>query len=77
MANIKYNFKLNVKGIMSIDGDQIVLSVEDGGDFNFADLCADFNGKLVKISVAYEEDYSSDEDDDDLDVDLDTGEVIE
>lgn len=31
-ANIKYNYKLNIKGLMSIDGDEIAISVEDSGD---------------------------------------------
>ena len=70
MADIKYNFKLNIKGLMSIDGDKIIISVEDGGDHNLAYLCDDFDGKIVKIGVAQDEDYEAPE------VDPETGELI-
>jgi hypothetical protein len=70
MADIKYNYKLNIKGIMSIDDGVITISVDEGGDYDLAGLCQDFNEKLVKITVAYDEDYEM------SDVDPDTGEVI-
>ena len=72
-ADIKYNYKLNIKGLMSIDGDEINISVEDGGDYSLAYLCKDFEGKVVKITVAYDEDYEELE----VKVDPKTGEVIE
>jgi hypothetical protein len=71
MADIKYNYKLNIKGTMCIDADgRITISVEDGGDYDLSALCQDFDNRLVKITVAYDEDYES------PDVDVDTGEVI-
>ena len=71
MADIKYNYKLNIKGIMSIDADgRITISVEENGDYDLSALCRDFDEKLVKITVAYDEDYET------PDVDADTGEVI-
>ena len=70
MADIKYNYKLNIKGVMSIDDGKITISLEDGGDFDFASLCSDFDGKLVKIGVAYDEDYETPE------VNAETGEVL-
>lgn len=70
MADIKYNYKLNIKGILDIDDGKMTVSIEDGGDYDFAALCEDFDGKLVKISVAYDEDY------DVPNVDTETGEVM-
>ena len=69
-ADIKYNYKLNIKGVMTIDGDNITMSVEDSGDYSLAYLCEDFNGKIVKITVAYDEEYEEPE------VNPETGEVI-
>ena len=69
-ADIKYNYKLNVKGLMTVDGDNIVMSVEDSGDFSLAYLCEDFNGKVVKVTVTYDKEYEEPE------VDGETGEVI-
>lgn len=69
-ADIKYNYKLNVKGLMSIEEDKIIMSVEDGGDFALAYLCKDFNGKVAKVTVTYDEEYEEPE------VDNETGEVI-
>lgn len=71
MADIKYNYKLNIKGLMTVDDNDIIISVEDSGDYSLADLCQDFDGKVVKISVAYDEDYAE------PDVDKETGEVLE
>ena len=71
MADIKYNFKLNIKGLMTIENSKITVSVEDTGDYDLAYLCKDFNNKLVKVSVAYDEDY------DGPNVDTETGEVLE
>lgn len=74
MADIKYNYKLNIKGVLSVEGDRIIVSVEDDLDYNLAALCRDFDGKLCKIGVAYEEEYSASEDE--VEVDEVTGEVI-
>lgn len=56
-ANIKYNYNLSVDGLMTIDGDAITVSVEDGGDYSLASLCEYFNGKVVKIIVTYDKEY--------------------
>lgn len=76
MADIKYNYKLNIKGVLSVEGDRIIVSVEDDVDYNLAVLCRDFDGKLCKIGVAYEEEYSSSDAEDEIEVDEETGEVI-
>lgn len=57
MADIKYNYKLNIKGVMSITDGKIIIAVEDLGDVDFAELCEDFSDKMVKVSVTYDEDY--------------------
>ena len=69
-ADIKYNYKLNVKGLMTINGDNITMSVEDAGDYSLAYLCEDFNGKVAKVTVTYDQEYEEPE------VDEETGEVI-
>ena len=69
-ADIKYNYKLNVKGLMTIEDDKITMSVEDSGDFSLAYLCEDFSDKVVKVSVTYDKDYEE------PDVDNETGEII-
>lgn len=71
MADIKYNYKLNVKGLMTVENGKIIISVEDAGDFDLSCLCEDFSGKIVKIGITYDEDYSEPE------VDPETGEVLE
>ena len=76
MADIKYNYKLNIKGVLSVEGDRIIVSVEDDADYNLAALCRDFDGKLCKIGVAYEEEYSASDVDDEIEIDEETGEVI-
>jgi hypothetical protein len=76
MADIKYNYKLNIKGVLSVEGDRIIVSVEDDVDYNLASLCRDFDGKLCKIGVAYEEEYSASDVDDEIEIDEETGEVI-
>ena len=69
MKSIKYNYKLDIKGLLSIDDGKIIISIEDGGDYDLSVLCNDFDGKVVKISMAYDEEY-------DINVDPETGEVV-
>lgn len=76
MADIKFNYKLNIKGVLSVEEDRITVSIEDDGEYNLAALCRDFDGKLCKIGVAYDEDYSASETEDEIEVDEETGEVI-
>ena len=71
-TDIKYNYKLNIKGLMTAEDNNITLSVEDSGDYPLADLCKDFMDKVVKITVAYDEEYEEPE----IEVDTETGEVI-
>lgn len=45
---------LNAKGILNLDGDEILLEIEDvDTPVAFVDLLKDFNGKEVSISVNF------------------------
>jgi hypothetical protein len=71
MSDIKFNYKLNIKGVMMVDDDNINIAIEDDGEYALAHLCKDFDDKLVKISIAYDEDYGANA----VEVDEETGEV--
>lgn len=66
------NYKVSGSGVLNINGDKIVVSVEDKGDFNLANVLADLDGCSVKFSFSYDEDYEEEN----IVVDPDTGEVI-
>jgi hypothetical protein len=66
------NYKVSGSGVLNINGDKIVVSVEDKGDFNLANVLSDLNGCSVKFSFSYDEDYEEE----DIIVDEETGEVI-
>ncbi len=70
--SMKKNYKISGSGILSIDGDAIIISVADKDDFNLANVLKDLNDCYVKFSFSYDEDYEED----DVTVDPDTGEVI-
>ena len=69
----KYN--VSASGILSIDEDgALYVSCEDGAqDVSLAKLLEDFDGRQVKISCNYDEEYF---DEDEVEVDTETGEVI-
>lgn len=69
---ITKNYKVSAQGTLYVDGDAITISIEDKGDFNLAQLLSDFDGKAVKLSVAYDEDYDEPE----SHIDENTGEII-
>jgi hypothetical protein len=68
---MKKNYKVSGSGFLTIDGDALIISVEDKGEFNLASVLADLNEHPVKFSFSYDEDYESS-----VDVDEETGEVI-
>lgn len=71
MSDIKMNYKVSAKGVLFIDSDgRITISIEGEGDYDLAKVLEDFDGKSVKLSVMFDEDYG-------VEVDTDTGEVIE
>ena len=70
---ITKKFNSTMSGLLTIDGDALFISCEDGAqDVNLAKLLVDFADRPVKISVNYDEEYSEDE----ASVDVETGEVI-
>lgn len=71
MSDVKKNFKVSVKGVMSIENSgRIIMSVEDMGDIPLDRILDDFEGREIKMSVTYDEDYEE------LEVDPETGEVL-
>ena len=71
MSDIKLNYKVSAKGVLGIDNDgRMTLSVEDEGDYDLAKVLEDFDGRNVKLSVMFDEDYG-------VETDADTGEIIE
>ena len=64
------NYKVSGSGILDIDRDAIVIVVEDKGEFNLANVLSDLNGRPVKFSFSYDEDYEEPE------VDPETGEIL-
>ena len=73
---IEKNYKLNIAGVVNIGDDgNIIVTVEDRGEFNLAEIMKDFNDRECKINITYNEDYVPEEDVE-LDIDEDTGEVL-
>lgn len=73
MSDVKKKYNVSVKGIMNIeDSGRIIMSVEDLGDIPLDRILDDFDGREIKISVNYDEDYE----DTGVEVDPETGEVI-
>lgn len=69
--SMKKNYKVSGSGVLNIDGDKVVVSVEDKGDFNLAQVLDELNGCAVKFSFSYDEDYEST-----VEIDEETGELI-
>ena len=75
MANsMKKNYKVSGSGVLDIDGDLITICCEDLGEFNLARVLADLDGRDVKFSFSYDEDYGEEEEV--LVADPETGEII-
>ena len=67
----KYN--VSASGTLFINDGEIFICIEDGAqDVNLATLLEDFNGRQVKFSCNYDEEYSPEE----TNVDTNTGEVL-
>ena len=68
-------YKVSASVILSIDKDgRLYVSCEDGAqDVSIAKLLEDFDGRQVKISCNYDEEYSEE---DEVEVDIETGEVV-
>lgn len=74
MDKIVRKYNVSASGILSIDKNGgLYVSCEDGAqDVSLAKLLEDFDGRQVKISCNYDEEYAEDE----IEVDTETGEVI-
>ena len=73
MDKIVRKYNVSASGILSIEDGRLYVSCEDGAqDVSLAKLLEDFDGRQIKISCNYDEEYSEDE----VQVDPDTGEVI-
>ena len=65
------NFKLSIKGILDIDENKnLIVSIEDRGEFDLSTMLDEFLGRECSISVTYDEDYTAPE------PDAETGEII-
>ena len=71
--SMKKNYKVSGSGFLSIDGDAIIIGVEDKGEYNLARVLADLNNHPVKFSFSYDEEYEATEE---IEIDEETGEVI-
>lgn len=73
MDKIVRKYNVSASGILTIDDGVLYISCEDGAqDVSLARLLEDFDGRQVKISCNYDEEYSEDA----VEVDTETGEVI-
>lgn len=61
-ANIIRKYSLNASGILHVDVGEFVgiENVQTGEIVQLDDLLADFDGRAVKMSVNYDEEYESD-----------------
>lgn len=73
--SMKKNYKVSGSGFLSIDGDAIIIAVEDKGEHNLARVLADLDNHPVKFSFSYDEEYEATEEEE-IEVDEETGEVI-
>ena len=74
MSNVKKKYNVNIKGILNVNSDgRIIMSIEDMGDMPLDEILEDFDGRDVKITLSYEEDYEST---DDLDIDIEIDETV-
>lgn len=59
-ASINRNYKLNAKGVLSIDDDIVSIENPDTGELiQLSTLFADFADRTVSINISYDEDYDS------------------
>ena len=60
-AAIVKNYKLSAQGILAIEEDVIGLENPDTGEFiELKELLSDFADRTIKLSISYDEDYSTD-----------------
>lgn len=60
-AAIVKNYKLSAQGILAIEEDVVGLENPDTGEFiELKELLSDFADRTIKLSISYDEDYSTD-----------------
>ena len=60
MANITKKYALNAKGILDVTGNSVGIEIPDTGEIvALSDLLEDFDGRSIKLSVAYDEEYET------------------
>ena len=79
--SMKKNYKVSGSGVLTIDGDALIIAVEDKGEFNLANVLSDLNDHPVKFSFSYDEDYAEEEEEEvdveiEVEIDDETGELI-
>lgn len=74
---ITRNYKVAASGVLNVySNGKITIELEDKGEVSLSELLVDFDGKSVKFSCSYDEEYVADEDSEDVDVDIETDELI-
>lgn len=59
-ASINRNYKLNAKGVLSIEDDIVSIENPDTGELiQLSTLFSDFADRTVSINISYDEDYDS------------------
>ena len=58
MAKSKINqtIRKSVEGVLHLEGENIIVEIEDTGERDFRDLFKKFNGENVKISISVSND---------------------
>ena len=60
MANITRKYALNAKGILDIGPTSVGIEIPDTGEIvALSELLEDFDGRSVKLSVTYDEEYET------------------
>ena len=60
MANITRKYALNAKGILDIGQTSVGIEIPDTGEIvALSELLEDFDGRSVKLSVTYDEEYET------------------
>ena len=62
--SIKKHYEISGHGVLSIEGDKITISVEDGEDLNLARVIRELDGCSVRFNFSYNLDYNDDWDSD-------------
>lgn len=57
-AAIMKKYNISAKGILVVEENTVGVEIEDTGELiELKDLLSDFNGKTIKLSASYDEEY--------------------